>query len=283
MSGIDLHTHSVYSDGTYTPAEIVNCAKEKGLSVISLTDHDTIDGLDEAGTQAASLGIRFINGVEINSCCCVDDKKINIHVLGYSFIPDDIKDYMTKLKEMRAEHNIAILNALHAIGIEIDYVELEKQSSKGTITRLNIARTLVQKGYAESVKDALHRYLHKEGTAYVEYQNQPFSIVAKKIHDAGGVVSLAHPAEYELSDIETERLVRCLQECGLDAVECIHPKHSVAYSQKIIHIANQYNLLLTGGSDFHGKNDDGIELGMGGDKMLIPESLFNRDISHKLF
>lgn len=162
MTNIDLHTHSVYSDGTYTPAEIVNYAKEKGVSAVSLTDHDTIDGL--------------------------------------------------------------------------------------------------------------HRYLHKEGTAYVESQNQPFSVVVKKIHDAGGVASLAHPGEYGLNDTETERLVRCPAEDGLDAIECIHPVHSFAYSQKIITLSKQYNLTLTGGSDFHGKNDAGTDLGMGGDRMLIPES-----------
>lgn len=272
MSNIDLHTHSVYSDGTYTPVEIMNYAQEKGLSAVSLTDHDTIDGLDEARMQAARLGIRFINGVEINSCCHVDNKTINIHVLGYSFIPGSIKDYMAKLKVMRTEHNIAILKALHSIGIDIDYGELEKQSPKGTITRLNIAKMLTQKGYAETVKDALHRYLHKEGTAYVEAQNQPFSVVAKKIHDAGGVVSLAHPAEYGLSYTDTERLVKYLVEYGLDAIECIHPTQNTAYSQKMINLSKQYNLSLTGGSDFHGKNEDGIDLGMGGDKMIIPES-----------
>ena len=272
MSNIDLHTHSVYSDGTYTPIQIINYAKEKGLSAVSLTDHDTIDGLDEARMQAECLGIRFIDGVEINSCCHVDNKTINIHVLGYSFIPSGIKDYMAKLKVMRAEHNIAILRALHAIGIDIDYEELDKQSPKGTITRLNIAKILVQKGYAKTVKDALRRYLHKEGTAYVEAQYQPFSAVAKKIHDAGGVVSLAHPAEYGLSDTDTESLVKCLVEYGLDAIECIHPTQNTEYSQKMIRLSRQYNLLLTGGSDFHGKNEDGIDLGVGGDKMLIPES-----------
>lgn len=272
MTNIDLHTHSVYSDGTYTPAEIVNYAKEKGLSAVSLTDHDTIDGLDEARMQAERMDIRFINGVEINSCCYVTNRSINIHILGYSFFPSDLKDFMAELRVMRTEHNNAILKALHAIGIEIDYVDLEMQSPKGTVTRLNIAKTLVQKGYAETVKDALHRYLHKEGTAYVESQNQPFSVVVKKIHDAGGVASLAHPGEYGLNDTETERLVRCLAEDGLDAIECIHPVHSFAYSQKIITLSKQYNLALTGGSDFHGKNDDGIDLGMGGDRMLIPES-----------
>lgn len=181
---------------------------------------------------------------------------------------------MAKLKVMRTEHNIAILKALHSIGIDIDYGELEKQSPKGTITRLNIAKILVQKGYAKTVKDALHRFLHKEGSAYVEAQNQPFSVVAKKIHDAGGIVSLAHPAEYGLSDTDTERLVKCLAEDGLDVIECIHPTQNTAYSQKMIKLSKQYNLSLTGGSDFHGKNEDDIDLGIGGDRMLIPGSFF---------
>lgn len=269
---IDLHTHSTYSDGTNTPAEIVRHAKETGLSAISLTDHDTISGLEEARMQAAVLGIRFVDGVEINSRCHMDNKEINIHVLGYSFVPNALSDYMETLKALRTEHNRAILRALGAVGIPIEYEELEARSPGSTITRLNIARLLVQKGYAENVNDALHRYLHKEGSAYVACQYPPFSTVARKIHDTGGVVSLAHPAEYELSDSETESLIRHLTGQGLDAVECIHPTQNTAYTQNLMRIASKYRLSLTGGSDFHESREDGAGLGTGGDEMRIPES-----------
>lgn len=272
MRNIDLHTHSVYSDGTYTPTELVSYAKKKGLSAISITDHDTIDGLDEARQQSDILGICFINGVEINSFCCINNNKINIHVLGYMFIPSEIKAYMTKLKTLRYEHNEAIINALRAIGIDIDYADMNIKGENNTITRLNFARTLVQKGYANTVKEALYKYLRKGGAAYVEYCNQPFSVVAQRIHDAGGIVSLAHPAQYGLNYFETESLVRSLANIGLDAIECIHPSQDISYSQKIMNLAKQNNLVITGGSDFHGKNDDGIDLGIGGDQMLIPES-----------
>lgn len=271
MSNIDLHIHSVYSDGTYTSEEIAKYAKEKDLCAIALTDHDTISGLDETRKQSEILGIQFINGVEINSCCTVNNKNINMHILGYMFDPEQLRDYMDELKKIRDEHNDRIMTALQLIGIDIDYKDLHMESEKSIITRLNFARTLVQKGYAESIKDALKKYLHKGGTAYVEFRNQPFTIVAQKIHEAGGVVSFAHPAKCGLDDIETENVIKYLTNNGLDAIECIHSSQDFAYTKKMISFAKKYNLCLTGGSDFHGKNDDGIDMGKGGDKMPIPE------------
>lgn len=272
MNTIDLHMHSTYSDGTYTPTELVSYAKKKGLSTISLTDHDTIDGLNEARRQAELQNIRFINGVEINSFYYLNDIRVNIHVLGYSFNANKMETYMEELKVLRYEHNKAILHALQSIGIELSYADLNMEPDKNIITRLNFAKVLVQKGYAKTVKEALAKYLHKGGAAFVEYNNHSFSMVAQRIHEAGGIVSLAHPAEYNLSDAETEHLVKLLTREGLNAIECIHPSQNSSYSHKLKNLANQHNLCMTGGSDFHGKSGDGIELGVGGDNMLIPEN-----------
>ena len=239
MSTIDLHMHSTYSDGTYTPAELVTCAKKKGLSAISLTDHDTIDGLYEARQHAELQNICFINGVEINSFYCLNDTRVNIHVLGYLFDANKMENYMEELKVLRYEHNKQILHALQSIGIEVSYADLNLESDKNIITRLNFAKVLVQKGYAETVKEALAVYLHKGGAAFVEYNNHPFSVVAQKIHEAGGIVSLAHPAEYRLNDEETESLVRALKREGLDAIECIHPSQDAHYSHKMMQLAKQ--------------------------------------------
>ncbi|MBQ8798995.1 MAG: PHP domain-containing protein [Lachnospiraceae bacterium] len=266
----------MYSDGTYTPAELVAYAKQKSLSAISLTDHDTIDGLNEARQHAAQSEIRFINGIEINSFYILNNKRINIHVLGYLFAPEKLYPYTTMLKELRYEHNESIRKALHTIGIEIDYADIKLQSTQNTITRLNFAKALVQKGHAENVADALTKYFHKGGSAYVEYNTHPFSTVAQMIHDADGIVSLAHPAEYKLSDTDTETLIQAFIRDGLDAVECIHPSQDTAYAQKLIHIADKNNLLRTGGSDFHDKHENGIDLGLGGDGMVIPESFLQK-------
>lgn len=280
MKSIDLHMHSTYSDGTYTPTELVRCAKDKELSAIALTDHDTIDGLKEARQQAELQNIHFINGVEINSFYYLNDRRVNIHVLGYLFNENDMATYMAELKVLRYEHNKAILHVLQAIGIEISYADLNLESEKNIITRLNFAKVLVQKGYVENVKDALAKYLHKGGAAFVEYNNHPFSVVAQRIHEAGGIVSLAHPAEYGLSDAETESLVLALKNEGLDAIECIHPSQDALYFEKLKNLVKQNNLCMTGGSDFHGKSEDGIELGVGGDNMQIPE-IFLREIVRK--
>ena len=272
MKNIDLHMHSIYSDGTYTPAQLVAYAKKKGLSAIALTDHDTIDGLDETRNQSEILNMRFINGVEINSFYILNNRRINIHVLGYAFDAKQMEPYMVKLKTLRYEHNEAIMEALYAIGIEISYADMDMQSEKNIVTRLNFAKALVKKGYAETVNEALEKYLHRGGAAFVEYNNFDFSVVAKMIHDAGGIVSLAHPAEYGLNDTEIENLIISLKREGLEAIECIHPSQDAQYSFKMMQLAKTNGLKLTGGSDFHGNNDDGIDLGLGGNDMLIPES-----------
>lgn len=272
MAYIDLHLHSVYSDGTYTPEELLFYAKEKELSAVSLTDHDTIKGLARAEKQAEKLGISFINGVEINSCCQVRNMLVNIHVLGYHFVPGKINEYMKTLKVLRDEHNNAIIKALQNIGIWIEYDDVEKPFEECILTRMNFARTLVKKGYASTEGEALSKYLHKGGSAYVECSYPPFSVVAQKVHDAGGIVSLAHPAEYGLSDEETEILIKNLMDYGLEAIEVIHPSQNSIYSQKLQDIAIKHNLAFTGGSDFHGNHDDGIDLGVGGDNMMVSDS-----------
>ncbi len=272
MPNIDLHMHSIYSDGTYTPSELVAYAKQKGLSALSLTDHDTIDGLMEAQLCCRKEGIHFINGIEINSFFLLNSKRINIHVLGYRFDSEALKPYTEKLKELRYEHNTAIRKALQTLDIEITDSDLEILSDMSTITRLNFAKALVQKGYAENIPDALAKYLHKDGAAFVEYNTHPFSTVAQMIHDAGGIVSLAHPAEYKLENVDTEQMIDSMIQEGLDALECIHPSQNTEYSRMLMDIAKKKNLSPTGGSDFHGPIESGIELGYGGDNMVIPES-----------
>ena len=273
MAYIDLHFHSIYSDGTYTPEELLYYAKKKELSVVSLTDHDTIKGLERAGKQSEKLGIKFINGVEINSCCYVNNRLVNIHVLGYNFTIEKMNEYMQALKALRDEHNDAIIKALQRVGICIDYDDIEKQFEECILTRMNFARTLVKKGYAATEWEALTKYLHKGGSAYVECSYPPFSVVAQKVHDAGGIVSLAHPAEYGLDDNETELLIKNLMNYGLEAIEVIHPSQDTIYSKKLQDIAIKNNLAFTGGSDFHGNNNNGVDLGMGGENMMIPDSI----------
>jgi len=280
MPHIDLHMHSVYSDGAYTPAELVAFAKQKGLSALSLTDHDTVDGLKEAELCCKKEGIQFINGIEINSFFLLNSKRVNIHVLGYGFNSASLQPYTETLKEQRLEHNNAIRQALNALGIVITDSDLGIVSEKSTVTRFNFAQAIVRKCYAETISEALAKYLHKGGSAFVEYNTHPFATVAQMIHDAGGVVSLAHPAEYKLDNAETEAMIDSMIPEGLDAIECIHSSQNTAYTQMLTDLADKKHLLLTGGSDFHGPNGRGIVLGYGGDSMVIPESFFFSLLNH---
>lgn len=272
MGYIDLHFHSIYSDGAYTPEALLCYAKKKGLTAVSLTDHDTIKGLEGARRQAEKLGIQFINGVEINSCCYVGERLVNIHVLGYHFVIDKMDEYMKTLKALRDKHNDEIIRALQRVGICIDYDDVDKRFEECILTRMNFARALVKKGYASTQWEALEKYLHKGGSAYVECKYPSFSVVAQKIHNAGGIVSLAHPAEYGLNDHETEILVKNLMDHGLEAIEVIHPSQDSMYSKKLQDIAIKNHLAFTGGSDFHGNHDSGIDLGVGGENRMIPDS-----------
>ena len=271
MNYIDLHMHSTCSDGSYTPSELVSYAKLKGLSVIALTDHDTIAGIEEAKNAASIEGIRMVNGVEINSYECIGERRVNLHVLGYFFDPFILEPYMEELKRLRQAHNDAMNEALHRLGIEIEYERMKQQAKERTLTRLNFATALVQGGYADSVEDALVKYLHKGGAAYVEYNFPPFYVTAQRIHEAGGVVSLAHPGQYRMSEDETEKLIQRLTGLGVDAIECIHPSQDTAASERLQHLAKHYGLACSGGSDYHGDNSDGVCLGEGRDGMRIPE------------
>lgn len=279
---IDLHMHSVYSDGALTPDELVIYAKEKRLSAISLTDHDTIAGLKDARKQAELACIQFVDGVEINSYYELSNKRINIHVLGYMFNPGKLEPYMKQLKEVRDGHNEKICKALCSIGIEINYEDMDLPSEHSMVNRLYFAEALVQKGYAENVKEALSKYLRKGGIAYVEGNYPHFREVAQKIKEAGGLVILAHPGEYALTDEEEKCLIKELMSQGLDGVECIHPSHSKAYAEKVMSWAKENGLLMTGGSDFHKRNTDASVLGSGGDGMKIPKSFYDKMQERKL-
>ena len=134
---------------------------------------------------------------------------------------------------------------------------------------------MVQKRYAESISEALAKYLHKGGAAFVEYNTHQFSTVAQMIHDAGGIVSLAHPAEYKLENVDTEYMISSMIQEGLDAIECIHPSQNTAYTEMLMDITAKKNLFQTGGSDFHGSTENGIKLSHGGDGMTIPESFLS--------
>ncbi|HEY5584081.1 MAG TPA: PHP domain-containing protein [Ruminiclostridium sp.] len=271
---IDLHTHSIASDGSMSPAEIVRNAKGKGLAAIALTDHDTVDGVKEALEEGERIGIEVIPGIEISV-----DYKPEMHILGFFL---DIKDYTNISRELgaiqqgREERNKKIISKLNKLGVNITTDEV-KSVALGDITgRPHIARILVSKGYVKTINEAFDKYLSKDGLAYFKrFELQPIDGI-KVIIKAGGIPVIAHPVFLRKSYVEMDKLLKELKEYGLAGIEAIYSENSKEDTGNFLRLAIKHELLVTGGSDFHGTYKNGIELGRGRGNLKVPYELLEK-------
>lgn len=242
----DLHIHTTNSDGSLSPSEIVQWAKNKGLDVIAITDHDSTKGLDEGREEAQKAGLKFVGGIELSTFSICE-----IHILGYNI---DYKnpDFAQKLQEvqnMRIDRNIRIGQKLKALGIDID-IDFTAQG----VGRMNMARKMVEKGYCHSINEAFDRYLKVGGKAYCEAKRLTPIEAVKLIKEFGGFASVAHPKKY-LLDKRLDILLGGLKQFGLDGIELNYPSHNEQDMKMFEALMNKHHLLPTGGSDFHGDED----------------------------
>jgi predicted metal-dependent phosphoesterase TrpH len=271
---VDLHCHSTASDGTMLPEEVVRLAGECGLSAMALTDHDTIAGVAAAGAEAAKLGIDFLPGIEISA---VYPPPGTLHILGYGVDPQSevLHDLTRGLRDARDNRNPRIVDRLAQLGVAITMDEVEKQAAGGVIGRPHIAAVLVKKGYVSSIKNAFDKYLGQGGAAYFDKERLPPARAFELIRQSGGVAVLAHPVQLRTqSDAELERAVKDLVDLGMCGIEVIHSDHDAAWVEKCTRLADKFGLLKTGGSDFHGRNKEAIQLGMA-NKRRIPREYFD--------
>jgi hypothetical protein len=243
--GIDLHIHSVYSDGSLSPQNIIEIALVCQLVAISITDHDQLTWDKHYPVELDVKGIEMIPGIEL-SC---DYKNREIHLLGYYFDPDnsEIMEYSKQMhlqREIRAEK---ILDRLQEFGIDLSIDEVVEKAGPGIIARPHIAQLMLKKGYVHSFQEAFDKYLGEFGIANIQKQHLDFIQGIELIHQAGGLAFLAHPIFYR-----NLRLYDDLIDAGIDGIETIHPKHSQSDVQLYRDIAENYSLLECGGSDFHG-------------------------------
>lgn len=273
MHPIDLHTHTTESDGTDTPSAIIDYAIEKGLKAIAITDHDTIDGLDEANKQAEGKDIEVISGVEFSTSR--GDLKFDIHILGYYFDRNNA-DFNNRLKEIRdSRHlrNLQILEKLCEIGFDLTHAEVAELAFDGVITRAHMAQAMVKKGYIKHPNKAFEKYIGNNCVAFVPRKKLTPQMAIKMILEAGGVPVIAHPTLYKLKVKALDQLVEELTEAGLKGIEglySMYDPHEVSYLKKM---AIKHNLIITGGSDYHGENKPYIDLCVGRGKLYIDDSL----------
>jgi 3',5'-nucleoside bisphosphate phosphatase len=266
MDCIDLHTHSTYSDGLLSPADLVDLAKNTGLKAIALTDHDTMAGLGEAQDRGRALDIEVVPGVEISA----GHQGRSIHVLAYyPGSTPELQQLLASVQESRLARNIKIMTNLNRLGIAASLADLIPYSRTGQTGRPHIARLLVDRGVVKTVDQAFERYLRRGGLAYSESFKVPVIEVIRTVSATGGLAVLAHPSHIEPA---LPKLLRTLIPAGLAGLEAYHPAHSPQMVRELLTIAADNGLLLTGGSDFHGGGHSG-PLGTAGVASRIPYGL----------
>lgn len=265
---IDLHTHTTCSDGTMSPEALVQYAHTKSLKAVAITDHDTIAGNKRALKEGTILPLEVIPGVEFSAQC----EKGKMHILGL-FIDSDhpkILESCEFLQKKRRERNLKILDILDDMGIHIENKVFKTESYLG---RPHIAKKLMDANYVKTINEAFEKFLKKGKAAYVNREKLSEKQTITTIVESGGIPVLAHP----VSVYNVEKTVETLIQHGLQGIEVYYPQHSRADFNYYVYLANKYNLLMTGGSDFHGEHKPDIDLGC----LPVPAYLLTALKSHK--
>ncbi len=238
----DLHIHSNHSDGKFSVSKIVDYAVSKGIGAIALTDHDTVDGVEECREIALDKGLKFATGIELSTF-----SNIEIHILGYNFDTESetFKTELQKVKEYRKNRNILIGERLVSLGVNLDF-----DFSKKGVGRKNIADKMVSTGICGTVQECFDKYLGKNGKAYVTAKRLTPLEGVKLIAESGGIPVIAHPKQY-LLDRRLEPLILGLKGVGLKGLEVNYPNHTDIDTDKLKAMARKHHLIETGGSDLH--------------------------------
>ena len=311
MLQVDLHVHSNRSDGTYSPTELVDYAMEKGLAAFALTDHDTVDGLDEAISYAEDLrqkqesaesrqdsNVRVpevIPGIEFSTeytdrpdlsgtgaaselrdlasrTASGERKGQDVHIVGL-YIDYRSQHFQAQLREFvdsRTTRNHKMCRLLREAGIDVTYEGLQEEFPDAVITRAHYARYMLTHGYIGSIPEAFERYIGDHCPCYVPREKVTPVQAVKLILEARGIPVLAHPILYHMSDARLDALTAELKEAGLIGIEAVYSTYKPHEERQIRALAQKYDLLISGGSDFHGANKPGLDLGSGYGKLFVP-------------
>ena len=254
MKYADLHIHTKFSDGTFTPERIVKQAHELGLSCIAITDHDTVCAIEPARKEAESLGIELIPGVEL--AAEIDDYEI--HILGY-FIDWRAGWFGKKLEQIcdvRRRRALAIIEKLRAFGISLDSGEVMREAAVGSVGRLHIARIMERGGFVHSIQEAFNKYIGNGRPCYVKKFRLTPAEAINMIYRLKGLAVLAHPYT-----IGNDELIPGFVQLGLRGIEVYYPEHNRSTTGHYRDLAEKYGLLVTGGSDCHGLGKDRVLMG----------------------
>lgn len=276
ITQIDLHTHTTASDGTLTPTELVDLAVAKNLSTIAITDHDSMDGVYEAYERARfykeqGVDIEVIGGMELSS----DYHGKDIHIVGLFLDPDSdyLKRRMEAFRQSREKRNIEMCERLTQGGMPITYEEMLNTFPNSVLTRAHFAKMLVMKGFVSSNKEAFDRFIGDGKPYFVTRKKKSPYRAIEIVRKAGGFPILAHPMQYKMGESTLTAFVKTLKDSGLMGIEAIYSTHTPSDEREIRRIAAEFDLAISGGSDFHGTNKPTIDLGCGTGHLFVPSDL----------
>lgn len=272
---IDLHCHSDASDGTLTPAELVDLAVATGLQALAITDHDTFEGYDAARPVAVSRGLALICGVEVGARLAGASR--SAHILGYFFQDPgaELRDWLLHLQVSRRERNVALLERLQENGIRLSWDDLVSRAPR-QMGRPHFAQAMVSQGYVRTLQEAFDLYLSEDGVAWTDRDEPPCEEAISRIVNAGGVACLAHPVRLSRDAARMREILSQLIPAGLGGLECHHTEHTPEDTRLLLALASDFRLVVTGGSDFHGVNKPGVSLGTGAGNVDVPASVLDK-------
>ena len=251
---VDLHMHSTASDGSRAPADVVRAASKASLAAIALTDHDSVAGLAEAQTAGAELGVRIVNGVELSAV----EGETETHLLGLHLRDTSVLERgLAELREMRNRRARQIVQRLNDVGVLLAFDDVLAQAGPGVVGRPHVARAMIAEGWATDARDAFDRYLGAGRPAFVAKEQLRMRDAIAMIHAAGGLAVLAHPGSGG-----TRERIEALRTLGLDGIEVKHPSHSSSDTTRLRGLCEQFGLVPSGGSDWHGAADGPRTIGM---------------------
>ncbi len=249
MSKVDLHIHSTVSDGKLSPADVVRKSAGRGLTVIALADHDSVDGIAPAIAAAKAFPqLKVIPGVELST----DVSKGEVHVLGYfvDYTNHELKASLERMRHSRRERACGMVAKLGKLGIHIEWQRVQEIAGSGSIGRPHIAQAMLEKGYIASIKEAFTKYISRDGPAYVERGKMTPQEAVELLLRTNGLPVLAHP----LTINDPETMIIKLKAAGLIGIEAYYYGYTAEEVSQLVSLASRYNLITTGGSDYHGPN-----------------------------
>ncbi len=267
MMRIDLHLHSTFSDGTRTPEELALLGKQRRLRVMSLTDHDTVSGIPRFLKGCRRCGLQGLAGVELSA-----EAPHTMHILGYAFDPasEELVRTLEHVRQGRGERNRRIFENLEKLDMPLSTEEVLREAGEEVLGRPHFAKAMVRRGYVKTTEEAFSRYLERGKPGYADRDRLSPEECIRLIRSAGGVAVLAHPVQTGLDDDALEALLKELKDQGLWGLESLYAMHTPEQQLSYLRMGDRVGLYPTGGSDFHGNNRSGRDLGISFEESSLP-------------